>query len=153
MLTLKKRRHPNWADGRSNSRCRECAAGPWLTNTRFFMKTKPLKKSIYMVSAFLCVAPIFLVSAGEVIPLYPGSIPNSIPHSVKEVVEERIIAVAFNADGIVNTIEHLDGDRQNIPYARTKTPTHGNDLTFMQQLLGNLGRFNSSSDSKKVTIP
>ena len=61
----------------------------------------------------------------------------------QEVVEERIVAVTFDTNGIVNTIEHLDGNRQNIPYARTKTPTHGNDLTFMQQLLGNLGRFNA----------
>ena len=52
----------------------------------------------------------------------------------------------------ISTVEHLDGDRQNIPYARTKTPTHGNDLTFMQQLLGNLGRFNGAS-SQKTTIP
>ncbi len=69
-----------------------------------------------------------------------------------EVVDERIIAVTFDNEGIVSTVEHLDGDRQNIPYARTKTPTHGNDLTFMQQLLGNLGRFNGAS-SQKTTIP
>tara|TARA_R110002072_G_scaffold177765_2_gene333797 strand:+ start:815 stop:1255 length:441 start_codon:yes stop_codon:yes gene_type:complete len=60
-----------------------------------------------------------------------------------EVVNERIIAVTFNDQGIVDTIENLNNDRENIPYARGKTPTHGNDLTFMQQLLGNMGRFNA----------
>jgi outer membrane protein assembly factor BamE (lipoprotein component of BamABCDE complex) len=69
-----------------------------------------------------------------------------------EVTDERIVAVGFDENGIVQTLEHLDGDRQNIPYTRTKTPTHGNDLTFMQQLLGNLGRFNGGN-SQKVTIP
>lgn len=69
-----------------------------------------------------------------------------------EVTDERIVAVGFDKNGIVQTLEHLDGDRQNIPYTRTKTPTHGNDLTFMQQLLGNLGRFNGGN-SQKVTIP
>ena len=69
-----------------------------------------------------------------------------------EVTDERIVAVAFDDNGVVQTLEHLDGDRQNIPYTRTKTPTHGNDLTFMQQLLGNLGRFNSGNGGK-VTIP
>lgn len=69
-----------------------------------------------------------------------------------EVTDERIVAVSFDENGIVQTLEHLDGDRQNIPYTRTKTPTHGNDLTFMQQLLGNLGRFNGGN-SQKVTIP
>ncbi len=69
-----------------------------------------------------------------------------------EVTDERIVAVAFDENGVVQTLEHLDGDRENIPYTRTKTPTHGNDLTFMQQLLGNLGRFNGGN-SQKVTIP
>ncbi len=68
-----------------------------------------------------------------------------------EVVNERIVAVTFDENGIVNKIENIDGNRQNIPYARTKTPTHGNDLTFMQQLLGNLGRFNGQSSI--ATIP
>jgi len=53
------------------------------------MKTKPLKKCIYLVLVFVYAVPTFLVSAGEVIPLYPGAIPNSIPHSVREIVEER----------------------------------------------------------------
>jgi hypothetical protein len=29
------------------------------------------------------------------------------------------------------------------------TPTHGNDLTIVQQLLGNLGRFNSSDKKSR----
>ena len=60
-----------------------------------------------------------------------------------EVVKERIIIVSFNKDGIVESVKESSGDRMDIPYARTKTPTHGNDLTFTQQLLGNLGRFNA----------
>ncbi|MCK5922838.1 MAG: alpha/beta hydrolase [Methylococcales bacterium] len=53
------------------------------------MKTKHLKKSIYIVLALAYAMPSFLVSAGEVIPLYSGTIPNSIPHSLSETVEER----------------------------------------------------------------
>ncbi len=60
-----------------------------------------------------------------------------------KVVKERIIMVAFNDKGIVESISEESGDRMDIPYARTKTPTHGNELTFSQQLLGNLGRFNA----------
>jgi outer membrane protein assembly factor BamE (lipoprotein component of BamABCDE complex) len=59
-----------------------------------------------------------------------------------EVVEERIVAVVFNGEGIVDTIQDIENGREDIPIARNKTPTHGNDLTFTQQLLGNLGRFN-----------
>jgi outer membrane protein assembly factor BamE (lipoprotein component of BamABCDE complex) len=60
-----------------------------------------------------------------------------------EVVNERIITVTFNDEGIVESIDDTSPEREDIPYARSKTPTHGNDLTFMQQLLGNMGRFNT----------
>lgn len=65
----------------------------------------------------------------------------------QEIVEEKILVVMFNDKGLVETIAPFDSDRQEIPYARTKTPTHGNELTFMQQLLGNLGRFNGAERS------
>ena len=64
-----------------------------------------------------------------------------------KVVDERIVAVAFTADGIVASIEEQNSERIDIPYARKKTPTHGNELTFTQQLLGNLGRFNAPQAS------
>ncbi len=60
-----------------------------------------------------------------------------------EVVKERVIIVSFNDEGIVESVGESSGDRMDIPYARGKTPTHGNDLTFTQQLLGNMGRFNA----------
>ncbi len=61
----------------------------------------------------------------------------------EEVTNERIVVVSFTDDGIVKSVEERDADRVSVPYSRRKTPTHGNDLTFMQQLLGNVGRFNS----------
>ncbi len=66
-----------------------------------------------------------------------------------EVKNERIVAVRFNAEGIVETIEDIDSNRVDIPYARRKTPTSGSELTVMQQLLGNVGRFNKEEDAKK----
>jgi outer membrane protein assembly factor BamE (lipoprotein component of BamABCDE complex) len=59
-----------------------------------------------------------------------------------EVVESRVVEISYSSDGLVQHVAEIDGDRVNVPYARAKTPTHGNDLTIMQQLLGNLGRFN-----------
>ena len=59
-----------------------------------------------------------------------------------EVMEERIVAVTFDEQGYVNDIRDIDNQRVNIPVERDATKTHGNDLTIMQQLLGNLGRFN-----------
>jgi outer membrane protein assembly factor BamE (lipoprotein component of BamABCDE complex) len=59
-----------------------------------------------------------------------------------EVTQEKIIVVAFDENETVKAINNADQGRLDIPYARSKTPTHGNEMTVMQQLLGNLGRFN-----------
>jgi outer membrane protein assembly factor BamE (lipoprotein component of BamABCDE complex) len=64
-----------------------------------------------------------------------------------QVAEERVVIVSFNAEGIVQDFHDAEGERQDIPYARTKTPTHGNELTFTQQLLGNMGKFNTPQSS------
>lgn len=61
----------------------------------------------------------------------------------EKVMEERIIQVTFNDKGVVQTIQDVTSEREDIPFSRDKTKTHGNDYTFMQQLLGNLGRFNT----------
>ena len=63
-----------------------------------------------------------------------------------EIIDERIVAVAFNEEGIVQNIKDVGSDRIDIPFERSKTPTHGNDVTLMQQLLGNLGKFNPQDD-------
>lgn len=62
-----------------------------------------------------------------------------------KVTDERIVLVSFDANGIMQTIKDVGGDRENIPYERRKTPTSGNEVTVMQQFFGNLGRFNSES--------
>ncbi len=59
-----------------------------------------------------------------------------------EVVDERVVVVKFSEEGIVETIQEVDNNRLDIPIERAKTKTRGNEVTIMQQLLGNLGKFN-----------
>lgn len=59
-----------------------------------------------------------------------------------KVVEEKVVVVAFDEEGIVQTMEEIDAERIDIPKSREKTPTGGNDVTVIEQLLGNVGRFN-----------
>lgn len=61
----------------------------------------------------------------------------------QDVKQERIVQVTFDQKGIVQSVEDINSERMDIPYTRNKTLTHGNELTFMQQLLGNMGRFNA----------
>jgi outer membrane protein assembly factor BamE (lipoprotein component of BamABCDE complex) len=64
-----------------------------------------------------------------------------------KVVEKKVVVVAFNQDGIVDTIENIDADQINVPRVRRKTPTSGNDITVIEQLIGNVGRFNKPKGS------
>lgn len=60
-----------------------------------------------------------------------------------KVTKERIVVVEFDDQGVVQKIADAESERLDIPLSRDKTQTHGNDYTVMQQLLGNLGRFNT----------
>ncbi len=64
-----------------------------------------------------------------------------------EVVDEKIIVVAFDDKGILQTIDERDADRINVPTVRRKTHTGGNDISIVEQLLGNVGRFNSNENT------
>lgn len=63
-----------------------------------------------------------------------------------KVVEQKVVAVAFNPEGIVDVIQPIDASQINVPIARRKTPTGGNEVTILQQLMGNIGRFNKGAD-------
>ena len=68
-----------------------------------------------------------------------------------KVTEEKVVVVAFDEEGIVQTMEEIDSERLNIPKVRRKTHTGGNEVTVMEQLLGNIGRFNKPTGSAART--
>lgn len=68
-----------------------------------------------------------------------------------EVVDKKIIVVAFNQEGIVDAIDRVDADQIDVPLVRRKTPTSGNDISVVEQLLGNVGRFNKPKESAAST--
>lgn len=65
-----------------------------------------------------------------------------------EVKNERVVAVIFDESGVVTEIQDIDNQRVDLPYVRRKTPTSGNEVTFTQQLLGNLGKFNKAGNAE-----
>ncbi|MEM1398675.1 MAG: outer membrane protein assembly factor BamE [Pseudomonadota bacterium] len=61
-----------------------------------------------------------------------------------EVVERRVVRVVFDPAGRVESVDQLSlEDAQEILVVERETPTLGRQVTFMEQLLGNLGRFNT----------
>lgn len=65
-----------------------------------------------------------------------------------KITKERIVQVTFDDTGLVTKVEDVPPHRLDVPYVREKTPSTGNDITVMQQFLGNLGRFNKDGASK-----
>ncbi|HEY3908758.1 MAG TPA: outer membrane protein assembly factor BamE [Stellaceae bacterium] len=61
------------------------------------------------------------------------------------VLDQEVYIVDFNDDGVVQAVDHktLRNGRDIEPVART-TPAPGRELTFLEQLIGNLGKFNGS---------
>ena len=61
-----------------------------------------------------------------------------------KITARTVYEVKFAEDGTMSSLRKVDSDTVNVPLVRRSTPTSGHDLTFAQQLLGNLGRFNKS---------
>jgi outer membrane protein assembly factor BamE (lipoprotein component of BamABCDE complex) len=64
-----------------------------------------------------------------------------------DVIDQEILAISFDEQGVVDNMRiYGPEDGRTIAYVDRTTPTEGNELTFFQQLLGNLGRFNPEGD-------
>lgn len=64
-----------------------------------------------------------------------------------DVKDQEVLAVNFNEDGIVESMRlYGQEDGRTIAYVDRITPTEGKELTIIQQLFGNLGRFNPQGD-------
>ena len=72
-----------------------------------------------------------------------------------EVVDQRVVAIAFNDAGVVTEVDEyiLEDGYLVDPVTRT-TPTYGKELGLLEQLLGNIGRFaGQENQPHKSPIP
>lgn len=64
-----------------------------------------------------------------------------------DTIDQGVLEISFDAQGIVEDMKIYDqSDGRLVAMVDRTTPTHGNELTLIQQLLGNFGRF--SPDEK-----
>jgi outer membrane protein assembly factor BamE (lipoprotein component of BamABCDE complex) len=64
-------------------------------------------------------------------------------------VERRVVSVAFDPRGMVKTVSNRElGDGQTIELVERETPTAGKEMSILQQLLGNVGRFSKDAAPK-----
>ncbi|HTZ37815.1 MAG TPA: outer membrane protein assembly factor BamE [Stellaceae bacterium] len=66
-----------------------------------------------------------------------------------KVLDQQVYIVDFDNKGVVKDVGHKTlADGEPITPAPGATPAPGRELSFMEQLLGNIGRFGSSNSSK-----
>jgi outer membrane protein assembly factor BamE (lipoprotein component of BamABCDE complex) len=66
-------------------------------------------------------------------------------------MDQQVYIVNFDDRGMVRGVDHKDlKDGREIEPAPGATPAPGRELTFLEQVLGNLGRFNGGSSDKKT---
>jgi outer membrane protein assembly factor BamE (lipoprotein component of BamABCDE complex) len=66
-------------------------------------------------------------------------------------LDQQVVAIDFDDNGMVSDIRHLGmEDRRDVTPVARQTPAAGRELTIVEQLLGNVGRFNTNSDKNKV---
>ncbi len=71
-----------------------------------------------------------------------------------DVLDQQVYVVKFDDKGVVQGVDHKDlKDGREIEPAPGATPAPGRELTFLEQVLGNLGRFTGGGDSSTTTTP
>ena len=67
-----------------------------------------------------------------------------------EVKESKVIALKFDEAGVFQNIEELNlDDMKNVELVERSTPTAGNEVGVLEQLIGNFGRFNKESGGQE----
>lgn len=73
---------------------------------------------------------------------YVGSRTSRLAFLEPTILERKILVIRFDKKGIVQQVERLEKqDGREVQIVDRKTPTRGKELSVMEQLLGNVGRF------------
>jgi outer membrane protein assembly factor BamE (lipoprotein component of BamABCDE complex) len=66
-----------------------------------------------------------------------------------DVLDQQVFIVNFDDQGVVKTVDHKGvQDAKAIDPVPRATPAHGRELTFLEQVIGNVGKFNNAGSSK-----
>lgn len=79
---------------------------------------------------------------------YIGDRVKSVSFFDPELLERRVLTIRFDKSGIVREVVEIDAAKsRNIKLVERETPTKGKELTFLQQIIGNVGRFGDGAGS------
>jgi outer membrane protein assembly factor BamE (lipoprotein component of BamABCDE complex) len=64
-----------------------------------------------------------------------------------QMLDQRVYVVEFDDQGLVKDLQSHLNDQHEVAMIKRTTPAPGKELTLMEQLLGNFGRFSNTSSS------
>jgi len=74
---------------------------------------------------------------------YIGNQTETFAFFEPKVTERQVVTINFDSNGVVSTIDAFGLERsRKFDFVERETPTTGSQITLLDQLLGNLGRFN-----------
>jgi len=77
---------------------------------------------------------------------YISSETETVAFLAPELIDQQVLAISFDKDNKVKEIKRYGiKDGKQIAFIERETPTRGKELTFIEQIFGNLGRFNSAN--------
>jgi len=80
--------------------------------------------------------------------LYIGGRVKSVAFFRPEVLERKVLGIEFDKRGVVKEVQVHDASKTKpVDLVERETPTKGKELTFLQQLVGNVGRFGDKRDN------
>lgn len=73
---------------------------------------------------------------------------ESLAFFKEKITDLNIIAVRFDTDGYVTSLDRYTlNDKKDVTPVGETTPTNGRELSFIQELFGNIGRFGAGGPS------
>ena len=77
---------------------------------------------------------------------YISEVQESYAFLKPEITQQKVIQITFNDAGRIATIKNYDlKDAQDVEMVQRITPTSGKQLTVLEQILGNVGKFNPAT--------
>lgn len=65
-----------------------------------------------------------------------------------KIVEQQVVAIVYDDKGVVSDVRKLElADGKVLRHVARVTPSPGKELSFIEQLIGNVGKFNTKGSS------
>lgn len=85
---------------------------------------------------------------------YIGQVTERSAFFEPEVVDRRVVAIRFESNGVVKEVRNIDKSQgQELDVVDRATPTAGHEMGLLEQLLGNVGKFNPASKTNRGPGP